>query len=85
MGGMGILTCHIREAMARARYGLLEEAYHGEIPGLPGLLATGKALGEWEENLQAPWEDWILLHVARGEAPPPLGEVGIVLPHGEAA
>ena len=84
---MGTLTRYLEEAMARARYELLEdeEPYYGEIPGLSGLWATGKTLRECEENLQAALEDWILFHVARGEAPPPLGEVEIVRPHGEAA
>ncbi len=68
MDGMGTLTRYIREAMARARYELLEdeEPYYGEIR----LWATGKTLRECEENLQAALEDWARLHVARGEPLP---------------
>ena len=62
-----------------------EEPYYGEIPDLPGVWATGKSLKECEANLQAALEDWLLFLLARGETPPPLGEVRIELPHGEAA
>ena len=96
MGGMGTLTRYLEEAMARARYELIadEEPYYGEVPDLPGVWATGKSLREWEANLQAALEDWLLFLLSRGETlfllsrgetPPPLGEVRIDLPHGEAA
>ena len=87
MDGMGTLTRYLEEAMARARYELIadEEPYYGEIPDLPGVGATGKSLKECEANLQAALEDWLLFLLARGETPPPLGEVRIELPHGEAA
>jgi hypothetical protein len=51
-------------------------------------------LRECEANLQAALEDWLLFLLSRGETlfllsrgetPPPLGEVRIDLPHGEAA
>ena len=87
MDGMGTLTRYLEEAMARARYELIadEEPYYGEIPGLPGPWATGTRATEREANLQAALEDWLLFLLARGETPPPLGEVRIELPHGEAA
>jgi predicted RNase H-like HicB family nuclease len=86
MGGMGTLTRYLEEAMARARYEFIaeEEPYYGEVPDLPGVWATGKSLRECEANLQAALEDW-LLFLPHGETPPPLGEVRIDLPHGEAA
>ncbi|BBL92563.1 HicB family protein [Thermus thermophilus] len=84
---MGTLTRYLEEAMARARYELIadEEPYYGEIPDLPGVWAAGKSLKECEANLQAALEDWLLFLLSRGEAPLPLGEVRIELPHGEAA
>ena len=87
MDGMGTLTRYLEEAMARARYELIadEEPYYGEIPDLPGGWATGKSLKECEANLQAAPEEWPLMPRGRGETPPPLGEVRIELPHGEAA
>nr|WP_253704837.1 hypothetical protein [Thermus scotoductus] len=45
---MGTLTRYLEEAMARARYELIEdeEPYYGEVPDLPGVWATGKSLRE---------------------------------------
>ncbi|MFN3180046.1 MAG: type II toxin-antitoxin system HicB family antitoxin [Thermus sp.] len=87
MDGMGTLTRHLEEAMARARHGLMEgeEPYHGGVPDLPGVWATGKGLRGRETNLQAALEDGPLFLVSRGQAPTPLGEVRLGLPHGEAA
>lgn len=86
MDGMGTLTRYLEEAMARARYELIadEEPYYGEIPDLPGVWATGKSLRSARPTCRRPWRTGFSF-CSPGVRPPPLGEVRIELPHGEAA
>ena len=51
-----------------ARYEIIEdeEPFYGEIPGIDGVWATGKTLGECREKLASTLEDWGLFSVAQG-------------------
>ena len=53
----------IEKALSHARYEIIEdeEPYYGEIPGLPGVYATGRSLEECQENLKHVIEGWILV------------------------
>ena len=53
----------IEKALSHARYEIIEdeEPYYGEIPGLPGVYATGRSLEECRENLKHVIEGWILV------------------------
>jgi predicted RNase H-like HicB family nuclease len=51
--------------MARACFERLEDGtYYGEIPGFPGLRASGQTAEECAHDLRGALEDWILLNVA---------------------
>ncbi|WP_253718398.1 hypothetical protein [Thermus scotoductus] len=77
-----------RSIALACRYGvkvfLGPDGAFGSNPEKPRTLVRG-VVTECEANLQAALEDWLLFLISRGEAPPPLGEVRIDLPHGEAA
>ncbi len=53
----------IEKALSDARYEVIEdeEPYYGEVPGLPGVYATGRSLEECQENLKEVIEGWILV------------------------
>ena len=77
-----MITEYIEAALAKATYEIIqdEEPYYGEIPGLQGVWATGKTLGECRRNLAETVEDWVLLSIAKGLPIPALGGVAINLP-----
>ncbi len=54
---------YIAQTLSNARYEVIEdeEPYYGEVPGLPGVYATGRSLEECQENLKHVIEGWILV------------------------
>ena len=57
-----MLTKYISQKMARAKYKILEDGvYFGEIPGLPGVWASGKTLEKCRETLREVLEEWLIL------------------------
>ena len=75
-----MLTEYIEEAMKRARYELIEDPeapFYGEIPELPGVLASAATLENCRRALKDTLEGWILLSVKRSLPIPKLGEAEI--------
>jgi len=64
-----MLTAYINEAMARARYKILEDGtYFGEIPGLQGVWANAPTLEECRRELQEVLESWLILKIRDNDA-----------------
>ncbi|MGE5154068.1 MAG: type II toxin-antitoxin system HicB family antitoxin [Bdellovibrio bacteriovorus] len=83
-----MLTEYIEEALRRARYELVEDPeapFYGEVPGLPGVWASGATLEACRQELKETVEGWILLSVKRSLPIPKLGDVGITEIDAEAA
>ena len=75
-----MLTEYIDEALRRARYELIEDkesSYYGEVPGLPGVWASGRTLEGCRRELKEVVEGWILVSVRRSIGLPRLGSVEI--------
>ena len=62
-----MLTDHIRAAMRRAKYEVLEEdgTFYGEIPGFDGVWADADTLEGCREELEEVLEGWIILSLSR--------------------
>jgi len=77
-----MLLDYLNAAMERALYEKIEDEqpYYGEIPGFPGVWATGATLEECRRNLLQAVEDWVFFSVARGAALPPVGDLVLELP-----
>lgn len=68
-----MLRDYIKAAMGRAHYELIEqpgEPYYGEIPGLQGVLATGRTLEDCRANLEDALDGWLLLGLQMGHEIP---------------
>jgi predicted RNase H-like HicB family nuclease len=65
---------YIEKALAHARYEKIddEEPYYGEVPGLPGVWATGKTLEECRRNLMEVIDGWLIVRLRRGLPIPPI-------------
>ena len=69
---------YLDAALRRARYTELENrSYAAEVPGLAGVIATGKTLEACRAELQEVVEEWVLVRVARGLSVPSVGGVRI--------
>ena len=65
---------YVEEALRRAKYEKLDDGtYYAEVPGLQGVLATGRTLEACRTALAEVVEEWILVRVARGLKIPRLG------------
>ena len=73
---------YIEVALQRAHYELIddEEPFYGEVPGLPGVWATGRTLEECRQNLIEVIDGWVLVRLSHGLAIPPLDDVHIAPP-----
>lgn len=63
---------YLQKAMEAAHYELLEddEGFYGEIPGTPGVWATGSTLESCRKELLEVLEEWILVGIAMGHELP---------------
>ncbi|XOV72618.1 MAG: type II toxin-antitoxin system HicB family antitoxin [Verrucomicrobiota bacterium] len=57
---------YIEKALSLAHYEIIddEDPYYGEVPGLDGVLASGKTLEDCRYQLAQVVEDWILYSIA---------------------
>ncbi|MGB4196357.1 MAG: type II toxin-antitoxin system HicB family antitoxin [Methanoculleus sp.] len=64
----------MRAALEHARYGIIEDAkpYYGEVPGLPGVFATGRTLEECRRNLAGVIDEWLIIRLRCGLPIPPV-------------
>ncbi|NQT82184.1 type II toxin-antitoxin system HicB family antitoxin [bacterium] len=68
-----MLREYIEAAMHRAHYELIDQPdqpYYGEIPGLDGVLATGKTLEECRASLEDALDAWLVLGLQLGHPIP---------------
>ncbi len=73
-----MLTKYIDAAMRRAQYETMEDgAVWGEIPGFPGLWASGATQEECERELRSTLEDWLLVATHFGDTLPILDGIDI--------
>ena len=57
---------YIEKALSLAHYEIIddEDPYYGEVPGLDGVLASGKTLEDCRHQLAQVVEDWTLYSIA---------------------
>jgi len=67
---------YIEAALAQAKYEIIEaeEPYYGEVPGLPGVWATGKTLEVCRKNLAEVIDGWVVIRLRKGLSIPQIGE-----------
>ena len=76
-----MLSEYIAAAMKRATYRILpdDEGYYGEVPELPGVLATAETLEECREQLREVVEEWVSLGLQMGDELPVLDGIDLVV------
>ena len=77
-----MLTTYIEAALRHAIVERLPDdgSYYAEIPGFPGVWATGQAAYECLQELREVLEDWIVLQLRKNAALPDVD--GLALPTG---
>lgn len=73
-----MIRAYIDNAMRHAHYEMIEQEgtpYYGEIPELPGVMATGETLERCRENLEDALDQWIALGLQLGHELPPIDGV----------
>ena len=75
---------YIEAALSKAKYEIIEdkEPYHGEVPGLKGVWATGKTLEECRKNLADVIDGWIIVGLQKGIPIPAIGNLREGAEHG---
>lgn len=71
-----MIRTYIQAAMGQAHYELIDQPgqpYYGEIPGLPGVMATGATLEECRQNLEDALDAWLVLGIQLGHSLPDIG------------
>ena len=69
---------YLEAAMLRAQITPLDKgSYTGEVPGLPGVIATGTTPEACRSALENVIEEWVLVRVANGLEVPEIGGVKI--------
>ena len=77
-----MILAYVQEALQRAEYDKLDDGtYVAEVPGLHGVLATGRSLEHCRSSLAEVVEEWVLVRIAQGLAVPPLGDVTVAVKH----
>ena len=75
-----MVTRYIQEAMKRAHYKNLEDgSCFGEIPGLAGVWASERTLGQCRLVLQEVLEEWLVLKIRDGDPIPRMGRVRLTV------
>jgi len=73
-----VLSDYINAAITHAVYETMEDgAVWTEIPGFPGLWATGSTHEECERELRSTLEDWILIATRFGDTLPVVDGIDI--------
>jgi predicted RNase H-like HicB family nuclease len=74
-----LITDYIDQALHRANYQKVDEGqFCATVPGLRGVIATGRTLEQCREQLAEVIEEWILVRVAQGLSVPRIGGVTVV-------
>ncbi len=73
-----MISSYVDKALERARCELLEDgSFCATVPGLRGVIATGRTLERCRQELAEVVEEWVLVRVARGVSVPTLAGVRI--------
>jgi predicted RNase H-like HicB family nuclease len=73
---------YLREALSLARFTRTKDgSYVGDVPGLRGVIATGRTKSACRAELENVIEEWILVRVAKGLNVPTLGGARIAVRH----
>jgi predicted RNase H-like HicB family nuclease/predicted HTH domain antitoxin len=77
-----MLTEYLAAALSAARFEIIKDEvpYYGSIPALTGVWATGRTRDECQRNLASALGDWVFFSIARGEEPPTVNGISLVLP-----
>ena len=71
---------YVERGLGRARYDLLEDgSFVAEVPGLRGVVGTGRTLEQCRRVLAEVIEEWVLVRVARGLKVPALGGIEVAV------
>lgn len=70
---------YLQKAMESAHYELLEdnEGFYGQIPGAPGVWATGDTLEACRKELLEVLEEWVIIGIALGHDLPAFDGVSL--------
>ncbi len=75
-----MIRAYIDRALARATFDKLEDGtVAGEVPELPGVLATGATEAACRETLAEVIEEWVLVRVSRGLAVPAIDGITVAV------
>lgn len=68
-----MLLEYVQEALNKAHYEMIEdeEPFYAEVPGLPGVWATGTTLEQCRENLREVIAGWSNVRLTQGLSPCP--------------
>ena len=73
-----MITAYVDRALRRARYERVDDGeFCATVPGLPGVIATGRTLERCRDQLAEVVEEWVLVRIARGLSVPRLGRVTV--------
>jgi predicted RNase H-like HicB family nuclease len=73
-----MITEYVRAALHRAQYETIDpDTVCGTVPGLAGVIATGRTLESCRTQLVDVIEEWILVRVAQGLRIPRLGDTRV--------
>ena len=73
-----MISKYIAEALHRAQYRIVDDGlFCATVPGLPGVIATGKTLEACRDQLVEVIEEWLLVRVAQGLKVPRIGTASV--------
>ena len=73
-----MITRYVDQALRRARYKQIDGGmFCATVPGLRGVIATGRTLEGCREQLAEVVEEWVLVRVARRLPVPRLGGITV--------
>ena len=69
-----MISSYIDRALHRAQYEKVDDnEFCATVPGLRGVIATGRTLEQCREQLAEVIEEWVLVRVAQGLSVPRIG------------
>lgn len=73
-----MITRYVDEALRRARYRQIDGGvFCATVPGLRGVIATGRTLEGCRDQLAEVVEEWVLVRIARRLQVPRLGRITV--------
>jgi predicted RNase H-like HicB family nuclease len=73
-----MISEYVQAALHRALYETIDrDTVCGTVPGLPGVVATGRSLEACRAELVGVIEEWILIRVSRGLRIPRIGSARV--------